>query len=583
MIRFRKAWKILGICLVLLVCSCSGKDKSKHINYRLSGEDELQEALSALKEAPDDVTLNISIWYYFTERGMWDSVIRYAAPVFHRTLFSPEKEQLMLYSGAYASQAFIFSERFDSLGTYLDRIIPISEEKGDDFLRAMVNNIAGLYAIKITGDYAEALERYKQALQAVQNTRDTINQSILLGNIASIYYHRRDTAGYRYASEAYRLARLSTDHYSMTYSALQLSQMLYLKKEYASAAAYLEEVAGIATGYPQFHAQFHLLQANMYADRDDYAKAEYYYRKALDTQEHTEPGVMASIHLDYCKMLWKQGRTDKASEILLKGLSISDSIGSIEYKHELLLALSELSSATGRKDEALEYYKKYHGYAEKLFGIQKERAFQRLENEEERSALKDEINRKEIALEHEKRKNIMALAITCTVFAILAALYAVYRKQRKMYRQLVEVYQQYLNRSSLIRKSASQSDGKDKDTMLWEKIESLMRDGKAYRQNDISLENIAETLSTNRVYISKAINRFSGMSFYKYINSYRIEEAVAALSDDSTNIPMKALADKLGYNSLSAFYRAFQAETGCPPSKYRAEARKLKISSEVFS
>lgn len=126
-------------------------------------------------------------------------------------------------------------------------------------------------------------------------------------------------------------------------------------------------------------------------------------------------------------------------------------------------------------------------------------------------------------------------------------------------------------------------DGKDKDTMLWEKIESLMRDGKAYRQNDISLENIAETLSTNRVYISKAINRFSGMSFYKYINSYRIEETVAALSDDSTNIPMKALADKLGYNSLSAFYRAFQAETGCPPSKYRTEARKLKISSEVFS
>lgn len=226
----------------------------------------------------------------------------------------------------------------------------------------------------------------------MQNTRDTINQSILLGNIASIYYHRRDTAGYRYASEAYRLARLSADHYSMTYSALQLSQMLYLKKEYASAAAYLEEVAGIATGYPQFHAQFHLLQANMYADRSDYAKAEDYYRKALDTQEHTEPGVMASIHLDYGKMLWKQGRTDKASEILLKGLSISDSIGSIEYKHELLLALSELSSATGRKDEALEYYKKYHGYAEKLFGIQKERAFQRLENEEERSALKAEIN-----------------------------------------------------------------------------------------------------------------------------------------------------------------------------------------------
>lgn len=201
-----------AIFLIILVCSCGKKGGVRHINYRLSDENELQTVMRELKEDPDDITLNISVWYYYTERGMWDSVIRYAAPVFQRTLHSPEKEQLMLYSGAYASQAFIFSERFDSLGTYLDRIIPISEEKGDDFLRAMVNNIAGLYAIKITGDYAEALERYKQALQAVQNTRDTINQSILLGNIASIYYHRRDTAGYRYASEAYRLARLSADH-----------------------------------------------------------------------------------------------------------------------------------------------------------------------------------------------------------------------------------------------------------------------------------------------------------------------------------------------------------------------------------
>ena len=106
----------------------------------------------------------------------------------------------------------------------------------------------------------------------------------------------------------------------MTYSALQLSQMLYLKKEYASAAAYLEEVAGIATGYPQFHAQFHLLQANMYADRSDYAKAEDYYCKALDTQEHTEPGVMASIHLDYGKMLWKQGLYLKGHQLFFRNV-----------------------------------------------------------------------------------------------------------------------------------------------------------------------------------------------------------------------------------------------------------------------
>ena len=134
-----------------------------------------------------------------------------------------------------------------------------------------------------------------------------------------------------------------------------------------------------------------------------------------------------------------------------------------------------------------------------------------------------------------------------------------------------------MNRTELIRKSAeTQNDTKNKDSELWKRIESLMRNGKVYRQNDISLESIADMLSTNRVYVSKAINTFAGMSFYKYINSYRIEESVAILSGTDDNIPMKALADRLGYNSLSAFYRAFQQETGCPPSRYRSEAKKIK-------
>lgn len=566
-----------AVLAVLLSCACSRTERPS-VNYRLGSEEELSSALQSLKEYPDDVTLNISVWYYFTEKGQWDSVINYAVPVFRRSMYVPGKEQLMLYAGAYASQAFVFSERFDSLSAYIDRIIPLSDGPGsDDFLRAMINNIAGQYAMKAEGDYAEALDRYKNALESLTRIGDTLNRSIMLGNIASIYYHRKDTAGYRYARQAVELSNAHGDSYSIVYSTLQAAQMLYLKKQYRAASEYAGKISGAIDDFPQFKAQYFMLYGNIYAALGLYGKAEEYYDTALSYGNSTEPGTLSSVYLNYGRMLWAKGSLERAAGILRKGLSVTENNGNIEYRHELLLALSELYSAMGEKDKALDYYKSYHEYAEKIFNIQKERAFQKLETEEERAALQEEIQQKELALEKAKRERILNISISGIILIILIALYVIYHKQKGMYRQLVEAHQQYMNRTELIRKSAeTQNDTKNKDSELWKRIEGLMRNGKVYRRNDISLESIADMLSTNRVYVSKAINTFAGMSFYKYINSYRIEESVAILSGTDDNIPMKALADRLGYNSLSAFYRAFQQETGCPPSRYRSEAKKIR-------
>lgn len=66
------------------------------------------------------------------------------------------------------------------------------------------------------------------------------------------------------------------------------------------------------------------------------------------------------------------------------------------------------------------------------------------------------------------------------------------------------------------------------------------------------------------------------MSFWNYINMYRIEDAVSILSDLDQEVSLKILSDRLGFNSTSTFYRAFQKETGCPPLRFREELRQLK-------
>lgn len=66
------------------------------------------------------------------------------------------------------------------------------------------------------------------------------------------------------------------------------------------------------------------------------------------------------------------------------------------------------------------------------------------------------------------------------------------------------------------------------------------------------------------------------MNFYGYLNNYRIAEAVRVLSDiESREVPLKQLAEDIGYNSIQIFYKVFKNETGVTPGVYRKEVLKL--------
>ena len=114
-----------------------------------------------------------------------------------------------------------------------------------------------------------------------------------------------------------------------------------------------------------------------------------------------------------------------------------------------------------------------------------------------------------------------------------------------------------------------------RDAELFARIEYMMQTEGVYRQNDLTIERLAERLDTNRTYISRAINQQAGKAFSSYVNSYRIDEAVRRLSDVDDDTPLKALAQMLGYNHLQTFYTSFQSAIGMPSSKYREKLLKL--------
>ena len=98
---------------------------------------------------------------------------------------------------------------------------------------------------------------------------------------------------------------------------------------------------------------------------------------------------------------------------------------------------------------------------------------------------------------------------------------------------------------------------------------SLLHEEKVFKQNNISLDILAEKLDTTRHNISQVINEHFDMNFFHLINKYRIAEAKEILKNDrNRNLNIIDVAYDVGFNNKVTFNKAFKAETNMTPTEY---------------
>ena len=110
---------------------------------------------------------------------------------------------------------------------------------------------------------------------------------------------------------------------------------------------------------------------------------------------------------------------------------------------------------------------------------------------------------------------------------------------------------------------------------MFQRLEKLMQEEEVYKENLLTKERVADLLGTNRTYLSQVINEQTQQNFTQYVNNYRINEAIRLLSDPETDIPLKAVASEVGFNSMSTFYKIFQNTVGIPPKQYRNKVMSM--------
>lgn len=110
----------------------------------------------------------------------------------------------------------------------------------------------------------------------------------------------------------------------------------------------------------------------------------------------------------------------------------------------------------------------------------------------------------------------------------------------------------------------------EKRTVLKNRITSYMETERPYLKSDLTLFQLAKMLNTNSTYLSVVINTDFNQSFVSYINFYRIETSKQLLIDTLySDYTIEAISEEVGFNSKSAFNRAFKKYTQITPSEYR--------------
>lgn len=102
-------------------------------------------------------------------------------------------------------------------------------------------------------------------------------------------------------------------------------------------------------------------------------------------------------------------------------------------------------------------------------------------------------------------------------------------------------------------------------------LDRLMTVERAYRQEGLTIGNLAGQLGVPEYRLRQMINRRLGhRNFTAFVNSYRLADATAALADPTQDpVPILTIALDAGFQSVGPFNRAFRTATGMTPSDFR--------------
>lgn len=105
---------------------------------------------------------------------------------------------------------------------------------------------------------------------------------------------------------------------------------------------------------------------------------------------------------------------------------------------------------------------------------------------------------------------------------------------------------------------------------VFQELNRFVTQYRLYLDPELSLSQLALESGFSKHHLSQAINQCAKKTFFDFINCLRIEHAKSLLHDEC-NMNVQEISLAAGFNSRSAFYKAFKKHTQLTPSQFKKQ------------
>lgn len=106
------------------------------------------------------------------------------------------------------------------------------------------------------------------------------------------------------------------------------------------------------------------------------------------------------------------------------------------------------------------------------------------------------------------------------------------------------------------------------DQLYSEKIEMAIQYIYSHYPEDISLQNVAQSVGLSASYFSSAFRREVGVSFVNFLKNLRMEKACGLLLS-CPHLSVETIAARVGYQTIGQFYKVFKSEYHVSPRAWK--------------